>query len=160
MEEKRIRMHRQGCIHAQFSMYPVSNIPSLYGIKSTTDFSWRMMRKSSQKKFWRKLKNWRESRSHLVKEGATIYWAIFILWKDCLKKCTFNKYLESRHIDGREIYKYVPTIVLSDEIDLRFLFDYWHSHSCGFFSIILTLFNQVVCHKGAQTFFSSQITTC
>ncbi len=36
MEEKRIRMHRQGCIHAQFSMCPVSNILSLYGIKSTT----------------------------------------------------------------------------------------------------------------------------
>jgi len=47
MEEKSIRMHRQGCIHAQFSMCPVSNILSLYGIKSTTGFSCRMMRKSS-----------------------------------------------------------------------------------------------------------------
>ena len=37
---------------------------------------------------------------------------------------TFSKYLESRHIDAREMYKYVPTIVVSDEIDLRFLFDY------------------------------------
>jgi hypothetical protein len=44
--------------------------------------------------------------------------------KGLFEKVHLQQVSESRHIDGREIYKYVPTIVLSDEIDLRFLFDY------------------------------------